>query len=257
MTWPAAQFPGNGNDLADTETFPDKKPTWTFTDALALIGVYILTNTFLLFLASLFVGSGSLLLYAVPLTGAPIFTLTLAYIGIRVRTPSDESVASLMGFRIPEFRRTVIAVPLVLAGGIGLLMAVNVIQNLIVSSLGISPEDIPSQHAIELLRQDPGLEMTIALTFFAVVVAPFTEEVLFRSTLYLPLRSRTTPIIACFVVSFLFAVVHWYAWGNFHLFVISLILVALLETTRSLLVPIAVHAMYNGLVIAALFAGWT
>ena len=250
----AAQFQDDGESSHSEEIFPRRKPTWTFVDGLALIGVFIMTNLIVSVVASLVAGRGSIAAYVVPMATAPLFTLLLAYIGIRVRTPVDQSVASLLGFRIPDAGKALRAIPVVIGGGITLFLVI-VAQNVVLKLVGLAPESIPEQPVIELLRKDPRMEIAAAITFFAVIVAPFSEEILFRGTLYLPLRSKIGPVYACIIVSVIFGAIHLYLWGFVYLFVVGLIFVILAETTRSLLVPIAAHAVHNALMVAALFAG--
>ena len=254
MTWSDSDVEDSRDARDPEELFPRKKPTWGFIDGLALIGVYILTNIIMVLVGALVSGKNSTLFFAFPLAGAPLLTLLLAYVAIRVRTPSEVSVASLLGFRIPGIRKALSAIPLAICGGFGLI-GVMLAQNALLQLIGLDPQSIPEQPVTELLRKDPSMELAVTMTFFAVVVAPFTEEILFRSALYVPLRSKTGPIVACFVCSAIFAVVHWYVWGMLYLFAVGLLLVALAETSRSLLPSIAVHALHNGVVIAAIFAG--
>jgi hypothetical protein len=80
---------------------------------------------------------------------------------------------------------------------------------------------------------------------FLVLVAPVTEEVLFRGLLYLPLRAALGPRAAAVVVAAVFAAAHMHLPSVLPLFVLGLALVWLLEATRTLWGAIAGHMLFN------------
>ncbi len=98
---------------------------------------------------------------------------------------------------------------------------------------------------------DTRLQGLIALS--AVVVAPLTEEVLFRGMFY-PMLSRSFgrgP--AALAVALLFAFVHDTYTDVPGLVVLSLCLTVAYEVTGSLLVPIFMHASFNGVSLVVMW----
>ncbi len=79
----------------------------------------------------------------------------------------------------------------------------------------------------------------------AVVVAPVTEEVLFRGFLYGTLRQRFGPLGAISLSAAIFSVLHGHPSAFLSLFVIGFLLAYLYERTGSLTASIAAHALNN------------
>jgi hypothetical protein len=86
-----------------------------------------------------------------------------------------------------------------------------------------------------------------------VVLPPFAEEVLFRGFLYRGLASRWPKVISALIASLLFAVVHFQWNVGLDVFVLSLVLIFLLEKTKNLWVCILAHALKNGVAFLVLF----
>lgn len=89
------------------------------------------------------------------------------------------------------------------------------------------------------------------LTFFGVVVAPFTEEAVFRGLLYPAVRARMPggPFSAAIVISLLFAGIHGSLLAAVPLFALALVLTWVMERTNSLLACVVVHALHNALAL--------
>jgi membrane protease YdiL (CAAX protease family) len=86
------------------------------------------------------------------------------------------------------------------------------------------------------------------LVVFGFVVAPFTEEGVFRGLLYPSFRARIPggPFAAAVVVSLLFAGIHGSLLAAVPLFALALVLTWVMERTNSLLACVVVHAVHNG-----------
>lgn len=103
------------------------------------------------------------------------------------------------------------------------------------------------------------------LIFFAilstVVLAPLLEELLFRGCLQFYLRSRFTRPLAIFLVSFLFTLLHLSPSQGvrknveltFPLFTLSVFLGFSYEKNASLICPIVLHGIFNGLQVIHLY----
>jgi membrane protease YdiL (CAAX protease family) len=108
-------------------------------------------------------------------------------------------------------------------------------------------------------EQDLGLNSVsgalLLLTFLAlVVVAPIAEELLFRGFLYGRLNSRRLkPIISAIITSLLFGLVHGQINVGIDTFLLSMVMIYLLEKRQSLWVTILLHAIKNGVAFLALF----
>jgi membrane protease YdiL (CAAX protease family) len=79
----------------------------------------------------------------------------------------------------------------------------------------------------------------------AVVAAPVAEEVLFRGFLYGGMRTRLGPGGAAAFSSLFFSLSHGMPLAAPVLFLLGLALAAAYERRRSLLLPVAIHALFN------------
>ena len=96
----------------------------------------------------------------------------------------------------------------------------------------------------------------VVLGISAVVVAPITEEILFRGFLYSTMRRYLGPLGAITLTALGFSLLHNYAFGALSLFVIGFLLGYLYERTGSLVASIAAHAannLYSLLVVFVVF----
>ena len=87
----------------------------------------------------------------------------------------------------------------------------------------------------------------------AVIIAPITEEILFRGYFYPVLKRIAGPLPAAFGVSLLFGAIHDNALGMPGLTLLALALTLAYEWSGSILVPMFMHAWFNGV---TLFAMW-
>ncbi len=104
--------------------------------------------------------------------------------------------------------------------------------------------NIPSQQVLLEARSLPSLAF-LAFGVSVVVVAPVTEEFLFRGFLYGTLRRYLGPLGAICLSAAAFAVAHEFAYGIPPLFVLGFLFAYLYERTGSLVAPIAAHAVHN------------
>lgn len=116
-------------------------------------------------------------------------------------------------------------------------------------------------------KQDIGFStnvggMGLVIVFVSLVLlVPFVEEVVTRGFLYSGLRSKITIVPAALITSVLFGLAHLQPGSGNPLlwaaavdtFVLSVLLVALRETTKSLTAPIMLHMLKNGIAFTYLF----
>ena len=93
----------------------------------------------------------------------------------------------------------------------------------------------------------------VALGVLGIVVAPVTEELLFRGALFGSLRARIGSRAAALLSSLLFAAVHGSLTALVPLFVLALVLCWVYERSGSLVAPVAVHMLNNATSLLPLF----
>lgn len=192
-----------------------------------------------LFLTSLAGTLGSLVaVVLVLLVARTAFARGLKGLGLRLKTiPKDLAQAFL----------TLLAVwPLVMA-----MMSLTIV---IMKHLNQDFE-VPQHEALQVITESASIPLQVLMIVLAVGVAPVVEEMLFRGLFQTMIRSylvRPWPAIA--ITSVLFAAIHanpehWPA-----LFLLAMGLGYSYEKSGSLLRPIFMHAMFNGITILAALA---
>jgi membrane protease YdiL (CAAX protease family) len=85
----------------------------------------------------------------------------------------------------------------------------------------------------------------VFLAFLAVVVAPVTEELLFRGILYPFVKQQGHPGLALWGTAILFGALHLNLMTFVPLTFLGLVLAWLYDTTDNLLAPIFGHSLFN------------
>ena len=116
-------------------------------------------------------------------------------------------------------------------------------------------EDASRQEIVRFLAQSPSDIARLVVTLSAVVLAPLQEEFIFRGYIYGVLRKYAGVPAGILVNAALFAGIHLHAPSFAGLFVLAVCLTLAYEWTGSLLVPMAVHGLFNSLSILTLFMG--
>lgn len=140
--------------------------------------------------------------------------------------------------------------------GLAALFVGHLALNLLVARFG--PPDPGTHQLIELGRRQPDvLLLLVPLSLF--VVGP-GEEVLFRGVVQTRLVEAYGTAAGVVAASALFAVAHLPSYGSGSvavpigaLFVLSLVFGTVYEVTDNLLVPAAVHGVYNATLVAGLY----
>ncbi len=109
-------------------------------------------------------------------------------------------------------------------------------------ALGI---DAPQQELIELFAKADAPGQILALTFVAVLLAPLTEEIVFRAGLFRFLRDRLPRWIALLLPAVIFAALHANLASFLPLFLLGIFFALAYEYTGRLIVPITAHALFN------------
>jgi len=88
----------------------------------------------------------------------------------------------------------------------------------------------------------------ISLIIMTVILAPILEEILFRGIIMKGLiNNKVKPITAIIVSAFIFGAVHFNPWQFAGAFLLGLVLGLVYYKTKSLLMPILLHAFNNGI----------
>jgi membrane protease YdiL (CAAX protease family) len=117
-----------------------------------------------------------------------------------------------------------------------------VVNWLLLRAMGIEPvlQDVASY-----LLEQASPAAAAYKGFTAVVLAPVAEELLFRGIAFPVLARKLNSVVAMVVVSALFAAIHGEMSVMLPLFVVSLSLCAGYLATRTVLVPVIMHMLFN------------
>jgi uncharacterized protein len=100
---------------------------------------------------------------------------------------------------------------------------------------------------------DPGKR--VPLIILAVVVAPISEEFVFRGFLYGVLKRYAGGMSALLSSGLLFAIIHMHVPSLLPLFLLGCVLTVAYELSGSLLVPMTMHSLFNTLTLVQVFFG--
>ena len=115
---------------------------------------------------------------------------------------------------------------------------------------GFTQED---QQSILFLADDHApIFLKATLVFIAVVVAPITEEIFFRGVLLPVLGQKLGLLRAIIYSSLFFALIHFHIPAVLPLFVLAVYLCLAYCMTRSIMVPIFMHMLFNTITILGL-----
>lgn len=160
------------------------------------------------------------------------------------RIMSHQSSCSLLSTDMPLRKIVFIAITAQLA--LWPLVVMSALGNAkILEFFGYQPE---VQKMVDLLLYTKSPALVASLLFMAVILAPLTEELLFREFLYRFLKGKLPRVLAMVLSSLVFALIHDAAIFNvLPLFLLGCIFVMAYERTGSLLTPIIMHATFNSI----------
>jgi membrane protease YdiL (CAAX protease family) len=189
-----------------------------------------------MFLTSLFSTGGSL--------GTVVFALIVAKVSF---------ARGLKGFglRFRTIPKDLVHAFLTLAAVWPLVMAMMSLTILVMKHFDQSFE-VPQHEALEVITESGSVALQALMVALAVVVAPLVEELMFRGLFQSMIRSYLgRPWVAIAITSALFATIHTNREHWPALFILALGLGYSYEKSGSLLRPIFMHAMFNGVTIVA------
>jgi len=106
-------------------------------------------------------------------------------------------------------------------------------------------EEFPIQPIVELLTQDISVTQFLLLGLLAIVLAPITEEILFRGCLYRFLKGEIPLLTAQFSTAILFALAHNNLSSFLPLVLVGFVLVRLYESSGSIRQAMFFHSFFN------------
>lgn len=129
---------------------------------------------------------------------------------------------------------------------------------LVTAAVQLVPSLLPDKSDFPLQRLFSSPASSYAIAAFAVLAAPFMEEVIFRGVLFSVFESRIGLRSAIVITALLFAALHvpeyWGAWDHvFLIFLVGLIFSLARGLTGSLAPSFVLHATYNTCLMIGLF----
>lgn len=145
--------------------------------------------------------------------------------------------------------------------GIGVRIVAGIVSAIVVYLLGSATGadvSIPEQVTSDL---KPAAFVLFAI--YAVLVAPITEEFVFRGLLYRSIRDRRGVATGAIISAFLFGLVHFVPGGNWQgvlalqltMVITGVGLALIYERRKNLVADIAGHAAFNLIAVVAIAAG--
>jgi membrane protease YdiL (CAAX protease family) len=139
-----------------------------------------------------------------------------------------------------------------------LLLSFPIVMVFGMITLLILQEQAQEQELVKLFTEVArnGDRATVFNIFVAgVIVAPICEEVIFRGYFYPVAKRFLGPFSAVLIVSALFAATHVNLASLLGLLALAVCFTIAYERTGSILVPICMHAFFNGINLLVLYAG--
>lgn len=101
------------------------------------------------------------------------------------------------------------------------------------------------QELVDLFLQSNSKLLIVIIILFATIIAPITEEFIFRGAIYRFLKSKFNPLFALGFSSLIFAWVHYNILSFLPLVLVGLLLARSYEKTGHILTPIVFHGLFN------------
>ncbi|MBX3740760.1 MAG: CPBP family intramembrane metalloprotease [Akkermansiaceae bacterium] len=109
------------------------------------------------------------------------------------------------------------------------------------------------QDSVKLLQTATDPLVLILMAVAAVLVAPISEEIVFRGYLYPAAKKFAGPWMAAICTGLVFAAAHGSLAALLPLFIFGVVLAVLYEKTGSIWAPVAVHFCFNGATVGMQF----
>ncbi len=133
-----------------------------------------------------------------------------------------------------------------------ILTGVNVAWTLALDALGF---DTTRQELVFVFAEAESPVAILGLTSLAVIIAPMTEEIIFRAGMFRYLRTRCPDWLAYTLPALIFALLHGNLVAFGPLFVLGVAFAVAYERTGRIAVPIIAHGLFNLNTVVLLLAG--
>jgi membrane protease YdiL (CAAX protease family) len=114
--------------------------------------------------------------------------------------------------------------------------------------------EMPVQQVLQVIARTRSGSVLVLATIVAVVVAPVSEEMLFRGFLQPALGRWTGRRLAMLLSAAFFAAAHMDLYAMPMLLVLGIALAYIYDRTRSLAAPVTLHMAFNGITLLSVFA---
>lgn len=163
-----------------------------------------------------------------------------------VNREDKKSTLSAMGWGVYSYFAAIPLVWLISFAWNGLLI--------LLEDRGIAPSTSP-QSLVGLFSESSSLAFKGVVIFFTIIIAPVTEEFIFRAGIYRFLKSQWSKTAALVLSSLLFAFIHYSLIAFLPLFLLGLLLVRSYERSGNILTPIIFHGLFNLNTLALILLG--
>ena len=152
-------------------------------------------------------------------------------------------LASVFGVdRMPVGRSLLLGVALLISA-LPMVFAVDYIASILLKVN--STTDV--QEVVQIFENASTAAQRVPIVVLAVVIAPVAEELAFRGYLYAVIKRYFGAVPALILSGILFALIHLNLASFFPLLVLASVFALAYELSGSLLVPMAMHALFNAL----------
>lgn len=117
---------------------------------------------------------------------------------------------------------------------------------------GDASQNQTPQETVKAFRESTDIGFRILMSFMAIVIAPVTEELIFRGFVYGVVKRFTDRWFATVFSAVMFSIVHGHVGSAPELFVLGVGFALAYEQTGSLLVPVFMHMYFNAFNIAVM-----
>ena len=145
-----------------------------------------------------------------------------------------------------------IAGPVTLLAAMPVLTAANLAWVFVLERLGLNTDKQPM---VDIFSNSQSTSVIIGMSLLAVIVAPLTEELIFRAGMFRFLRSRIARPAAIVLPALLFGSLHANLVAFVPLVLLGVVFALAYERTGRISVPIVAHALFNLNTILLLLAG--
>lgn len=116
--------------------------------------------------------------------------------------------------------------------------------------------ELQMQEIEQIMRSATRLPDIIALIIAGTVLAPVSEEIFYRGMIYPVFRKYLGPAWGAMLAGLLFGLAHFDLWRAVPLAIGGAALCYIYEKSRSVLVPMIAHALWNGAMFALIIASF-